>query len=282
VAVTPGFLGIDEPAVIDKRADTNVVTRAATVVHREVVSIGSADDATPESIAKVDSTGSLRTVSTDAAGTNQQAITAAGDAKITLDGETVAIAGTVPVSGPLTDAQLRASAVPISAASLPLPAGAATAAAQLPNSHDVTVDNASGAAAVNIQDGGNSITVDGTVTANIVPVTSGGLTTFHLVSAGTTNATNLKASAGQVYGWYIYNSNLLARKVAFHNTAGTPTAGTSVFFSLVLPPGAAANVELTNGIAFSTGIAITTVTGLADADAVAVAVNDLIINIWYK
>lgn len=89
MAVTPGFLGIDEPTTIDKRADTNVVTRAATTVHREVVSIGSADDATPESIAKVDSTGSLRTVSTDAAGTNQQAITAAGDAKITLDGEGV-------------------------------------------------------------------------------------------------------------------------------------------------------------------------------------------------
>jgi hypothetical protein len=31
---------------------------------------------------------------------------------------------------------------------------------QLPDSHNVTVDNASGAAAVNIQDGGNSITVD--------------------------------------------------------------------------------------------------------------------------
>lgn len=51
--------------------------------------------------------------------------------------------------------------VPISAASLPLPAGAATAANQLPNGHDVTVDNGPGAAAVNIQDGGNSITVDG-------------------------------------------------------------------------------------------------------------------------
>lgn len=34
----------------------------------------------------------------------------------------------VPVSGPLTDAQLRAAAVPVSAASLPLPAGAATEA----------------------------------------------------------------------------------------------------------------------------------------------------------
>lgn len=44
--------------------------------------------------------------------------------------------GPVPVSGPLTDAELRASPVP------------------------VTVDNAAGAAAVNIQDGGNSLTVD--------------------------------------------------------------------------------------------------------------------------
>lgn len=36
----------------------------------------------------------------------------------------------VPVSGPLTDAQLRAAAVPISASALPLPSGAATSAKQ--------------------------------------------------------------------------------------------------------------------------------------------------------
>lgn len=36
----------------------------------------------------------------------------------------------VPVSGPLTDAQIRASALPVSAASLPLPTGAATSAKQ--------------------------------------------------------------------------------------------------------------------------------------------------------
>jgi len=40
----------------------------------------------------------------------------------------VPVSGTVTATGPLTDAQLRASAVPISAASLPLPAGAATEA----------------------------------------------------------------------------------------------------------------------------------------------------------
>lgn len=49
---------------------------------------------------------------------------------------------------------------PISAASLPLPTGAATSAAQLPDGHNVTVDNAAGGSAVNIQDGGNAITVD--------------------------------------------------------------------------------------------------------------------------
>lgn len=113
------------------------------------------------------------------------------------------------------------------------------------------------------------------------PKTTGGLTTFHLVSAATTNATNIKASAGQVFGWFIYNSNASARKLVFHNTAGTPTAGAAVFFSIVIPPTSGANVEYTNGIAFSTGIAITTVTGLADADSAAVALNDLIINVFY-
>ncbi len=60
---------------------------------------------------------------------------------VSLTGQSVAITGTVAVTGPLTDAQLRAAAVPvsgtfwqatqpISAASLPLPTGAATSAAQ--------------------------------------------------------------------------------------------------------------------------------------------------------
>jgi len=85
-----------------------------------------------------------------------------GGNSITVDG-TVGISGTVPVSGPLTDVQLRATAVPVSAASLPLPTGAATAALQTQpgvDIGDVTVNNGAAGAAVNIQDGGNSITVD--------------------------------------------------------------------------------------------------------------------------
>lgn len=54
----------------------------------------------------------------------------------------------------------------ISASSLPLPSGAATEAKQTQpgvDIGDVTINNTSGAGAVNIQDGGNSITVDGSV-----------------------------------------------------------------------------------------------------------------------
>ena len=118
--------------------------------------------------------------------------------------------------------------------------------------------------------------------AHIVPKTSGGLSTSHTVSAASTNATVVKNSAGQLFGWYIYNSNAAARKVAFHNTTSTPTAGSSVFFSIVIPPTSAANVEFANGIAFSSGIAFTMVTGLADSDSTGVAANDLVANLFYK
>lgn len=105
---------------------------------------------------------------------------------------------------------------------------------------------------------------------------------FHLVSAATTNATSVKASAGDLHGYHIYNNSSEPRKVAFHNTAGTPTAGASVLFSLVIAPNSGANLEAGKGqIPFSTGIGITTTSGLADNDATAVEANDLIINILY-
>ena len=115
----------------------------------------------------------------------------------------------------------------------------------------------------------------------IVPRTTGGLTPYHLVSAGSTNATNVKASAGQLFGWYIYNNNAAMRKVSFHNTAGTPTAGASILFTINIPGSGAANVFNPMGIAFGTGIAFTTVTDNTDAGATAVAAGDLTINLFY-
>lgn len=166
-------------------------------------------------------------------------------------------------------------------ASTGMPATAAVLTATLASMSDTARNN------IQISDGTFSwrklnVSSNGGARIEITPTTAGGLSAYHLVSAATTNATNIKNSAGQVFGWFIYNANAAARKVVFHNTAGTPTAGASVFFSIVIPPLSGANVEYTNGIAFSTGIGISTTTGLTDTDATAVAANDLVINIFYK
>jgi hypothetical protein len=126
------------------------------------------------------------------------------------------------------------------------------------------------------------IDVGGTVQTTQVPSTSGGLDTYHVVSAASTNADVVKASAGQLFGYYIYNANASARKVAFHDSASTPTAGASVAWSVVLPGGSAANVEWANGVEFDNGIAITTVTEVADSGTTAVGAGDLDINLFYK
>src|SRR4030043_265664 len=88
----------------------------------------------------------------------------------------VVVGGVVHVddnAGSLTvDGTFWQATQPVSAAALPLPAGAATSALQLPDGHNVTVDNAGGAAAVNIQDGGNVITVD----AAALPLPAGAAT----------------------------------------------------------------------------------------------------------
>lgn len=57
---------------------------------------------------------------------------------------TVGVSGSVAVTGPLTNAELRASAVPVSAASLPLPAGAATSAVQTDGTQKTQLVDAAG------------------------------------------------------------------------------------------------------------------------------------------
>jgi hypothetical protein len=92
-----------------------------------------------------------------------------GGNSLTVDG-TVAVSGSVAVTGPLTDTQLRASAVPI------------------------TVNNGGGGAAVNVQDGGNSLTVDGTFWQATQPVSAASLP----LPAGAATETTLSAASGKL------------------------------------------------------------------------------------
>lgn len=143
-------------------------------------------------------------------------------------------------------------------------------------------------------------TVSGTVTANIGTGSlaagtnaigdfgvqyranaTGAASRTHLISAGTTNATVVKASAGRLLGWAITNSSAAWKYVKLHNQATSPTAGTGVVQTIGVPPNGVREFASEGGIAFSTGIAFTTVTGIADADTTAVTASDLAIDIFY-
>ena len=173
---------------------------------------------------------------------------------------------TQPVSGTIT-------------ANLGTIAGVATAAKQpalgtagTPSSDVITVQgNASG----------TPIPVSGTFSASFGTATSGGYTIKHLVSAANTNPTSVKASAGQVYGWSIYNNATYPVYVKFHNTSGTPTAGSGVVQTVGIQSGTQINVFNTHGIPFATGIGLTIVKDLADAGTTAVAASDCVVDIFY-
>jgi len=113
---------------------------------------------------------------------------------------------------------------------------------------------------------------------------TGGDSTFHFVSATGTNAQLIVSGQRKVTGWYIYNSNASSRKVNFYNSAANPPVlnTTALHSAIVIPGLAATNVSFPNGIDFSNGIGISTVTDLTDTGTTSVGINDLIINIYYK
>lgn len=151
---------------------------------------------------------------------------------------------------------------------------------------------------VKLMYGGNDAAVDvgeasplpvkgsgGVLVTSLEPRTSGGLTTGKIISAATTNATALKASAGVVYGWSIYNAGAAACSVKFFNKATAPELGVgkdAPKTTLVIPPGGTASSDLANGIAFSAGIGVAITKGLADANAEAVAAEQVVLNLFYK
>lgn len=110
---------------------------------------------------------------------------------------------------------------------------------------------------------------------------TGAASKTHLVSAATTNPTIVKASAGRLLGWRIYNTNAAVRYVKLHNQTTAPTAGTGVAETIPVPPNGIAQGNIPQGSGFTTGIGMTTVTGGADADATAVGAGDLIIDLYW-
>jgi len=114
----------------------------------------------------------------------------------------------------------------------------------------------------------------------------GGATAHSKTSAATTNATNVKATPGVLYSLTVMNENAAVRFLKFYDTAGTPTAGAGTPVLRYAIPGATTGGGFSinlgpQGIAFPTGIGYTLVTGAADANASAVAADEIQINLGY-
>ena len=106
-------------------------------------------------------------------------------------------------------------------------------------------------------------------------------TGFRLISAASTNATSVKASAGTLYSLYVANLNAAVRYLKFYNKASSPTVGTDTPVMTVPIPasttGAGVVINLDPGFDFATGIAYAVTTGAADSDTAAVAANEIFI-----
>lgn len=195
-------------------------------------------------------------------------------AKQLPDGHSVALSATdnavldmiaTNTGASLTDTELRATPVPVS--------GSVTV--DLGANNDVTVTG--DVDILSIAAGTNAI---GNV--GIVPRTSGGLSMFRSIDIDESEE-DVKTSAGQVFGYYIFNAAATTHYVKFYNaTAANVTVGTTTpVLTLPVPAGAAANLMSETGIAFSTAISVAATTGVADNDSGAPATNAVVINVFY-
>jgi hypothetical protein len=111
---------------------------------------------------------------------------------------------------------------------------------------------------------------------------TGGASTAKILTAATTNATSVKTSAGRLIGWSLSNTTAAFKYVHFHNLAAAPTVGTSVpLFTIAVPPNSHISSVYNGGRAMATGIAYSITGAIADLDATATAVGDVIGELSY-
>ena len=142
---------------------------------------------------------------------------------------------------------------------------------------------------LNAGSGGDTVAADdvGGVKYQVIKVAAGGEdsaqyggTIHRKVAAGTSaDATNIKASAGVVYGVVAVNTGSAACYLHFYNSASAPTVGTTTpVVTFPLPASGGIAFPLTHGMAFSTGIGLgiaTTVGGSTGVTADSVVVTTI-------
>lgn len=122
---------------------------------------------------------------------------------------------------------------------------------------------------------------DGSQKTRVIPASSGGNSVYRNISMGS-GGVNIKSSAGQIYGWFLFNNSGSVRYVKLYNKGSSPSVGFDTpFMTIPLPAGGGANVNFVSGIAFSNGIGICATTGVTDGDTGSPGANEVTVNLIY-
>lgn len=125
--------------------------------------------------------------------------------------------------------------------------------------------------------------VDILTTVTPTPQTSGGYSIFFSIDLDETEE-EIKATAGQIYGYYFFNAAATTRYLRFYNaTAANTTVGTTAaILVLPLPAGTAGHIDFGCGIPFATALSAAVTTGVAANDTGAPDASDVQIDVFYK
>lgn len=112
---------------------------------------------------------------------------------------------------------------------------------------------------------------------------SGGLSFYKTLDLDETEE-EVKAAAGQLYGFLFFNASASTRYLKVYNaTAANVVVGTTVpDLTIPLPAGLPTGLVLTIGVQFTTAITIAATTGIADNDSGAPGANDVSGFVLYK
>lgn len=248
-----------QPDGTGKKIDTSTLTVGSDDVHRQRVQIGG--DGAEDLAAVTD-----EAPASDALGL---VVRLAGGITVEPGEDPVTVEGSVEVS---------ASALPTGAAT---EATLAAISAQLPSALATDRLKVDGSGVT------QPVSLASAVSTYPQAVASGGASPFRYISASGSNqdATQIKGSAGQLYGLWVTNINAAIRYLKLYDSASGVTSASTPVLTLGIPgntAGAGGIIAVAVGIAFASGIQFRLTTGVADNDANAVASGELLVSAAYK
>lgn len=123
----------------------------------------------------------------------------------------------------------------------------------------------------------------GNLRVTLIPVTTGGVTPCYLVTTASTNATNCKNAAGQIYGYDLVNTTATIVYVRLYNLSAAPTCSSATGFIRTIPVLGTGGISRTVvvGEAYGTGIGFCATGGGGSTDNTN-AVAGVYITVHYK